>query len=216
MYIVRWLIKHPIAGIWALTIIALFLSMSGEGNKTKIVSTDNINEQQTKAITSQKTVVPTQNETKVEAKVAEKEVVTSETSNPVVTTALDSSNTAEINSKVEEHNTSAEGLDEQSTDDLLLMAREAYWNNGLDEAATIYQQLIQREPNVVTHKGELGNVYWKQGFPEKSAALYAEIALPMIKNGEARRVVNMVGFIKLFHPNKATEINKQLLGLTKD
>lgn len=224
MYIVRWLIKHPIAGIWALTIIALFLSMSGEGNKTKIVSTDNINEQQTKAITSQKTVVPTQNETKVEtkveakveAKVAEKEVVTSETSNPVVTTASDSSNTAEINSKVEEHNTSAEGLDEQSTDDLLLMAREAYWNNGLDEAATIYQQLIQREPNVVTHKGELGNVYWKQGFPEKSAALYAEIALPMIKNGEAQRVVNMVGFIKLFHPNKATEINKQLQGLTKD
>jgi hypothetical protein len=106
-----------------------------------------------------------------------------------------------------------QGLGDKSTDDLLLMAREAYWNNGLDEAAAIYQQLIQREPNVVAHKGELGNVYWRQGFPEKSASLYAEIALPMIKDGHADRVANMVGFIELFHPDKAAEIKKTLQGL---
>jgi hypothetical protein len=109
-----------------------------------------------------------------------------------------------------------QGLSDKSTDDLLLMAREAYWNNGLDEAAAIYQQLIQREPDVVAHKGELGNVYWRQGFPEKSASLYAEIALPMIKDGHADRVANMVGFIELFHPDKAAEIKKTLQGLNLD
>ena len=108
---------------------------------------------------------------------------------------------------------SMQGLNDKPTDDLLLMAREAYWNNGLDEAAAIYQQLIEREPTVAEHKGELGNVYWKQGFPEKSATLYAEIAFPMIKNGHADRIENMVGFIELFHPDKAAEIKKMLKGL---
>ncbi len=106
-------------------------------------------------------------------------------------------------------------LTDKSIDDLLLMAREAYWNNGLDEAASIYQELIQREPNVIGHKGELGNVYWRQGFPEKSAALYAEIAIPMIDNGNADRVSNMIGFIGLFHPKKAAEISKHMQGLNK-
>ena len=95
------------------------------------------------------------------------------------------------------------------------MAREAYWNNGLDEAASIYEQLIQREPDVVEHKGELGNVYWRQGFPEKSASLYAEIAIPMIKKGNGERVSNMIGFIGLFQPDKAAEIHKHLQGLDK-
>ena len=218
MYIVRWLTKHPIAGIWVLTITALFLSMSGGGShKTEVASTDKAKEQpqQTELIVNKKAegVTQTQNETKL----TEGEAHTPSTSEViVVTNTLNVPNTNAITSKVAEHNASAEGLDDQSTDDLLLMAREAYWNNGLDEAATIYQQLIQREPDVITHKGELGNVYWKQGFPEKSANLYAEISIPMIKNGNADRVSNMVGFIKLFHPNKAAEINKQLQGLTKD
>jgi len=205
MYIVRWLTGHPIVAIWVLTIIALFFSMSGGSHKTEVSSTDKNKEQQINSVVSEQAVAP------------EKEKALIATTDTVATHASSNiANTDEINSKVEEHNASGEGLDDQSTDDLLLMAREAYWNNGLKEAATIYQQLIQREPNVVTHKGELGNVYWKQGFPEKSASLYAEIAIPMIQNGDAERVVNMVGFIKLFHPNKAAEINKQLQGLTKD
>lgn len=128
--------------------------------------------------------------------------------------ALASTNTDQ-NAKTEQEVISLQGLNDKSVDDLLLMARESYWNNGLDEAAAIYQQLIQREPNVVAHKGELGNVYWRQGFPEKSARLYAEIAVPMINNGQADRVSNMVGFIGLFHPDKAAKIEKQLKGLSK-
>jgi hypothetical protein len=67
----------------------------------------------------------------------------------------------------------------------------------------------------VEHKGELGNVYWRQGFPEKAASIYAEIAIPMIENGKADRVENMVGFIKQYHPEKAAEIEKYLQGLSK-
>ena len=105
---------------------------------------------------------------------------------------------------------SEEQFSESSTDELLLMAREAYWNNGLDESAEIYQQLIALNPEVVDYKGELGNVYWRQGFPKKAAELYAEISLPMIEQGNSERVANMVGFIGLFFPEKATEIHNVL------
>lgn len=101
-------------------------------------------------------------------------------------------------------------LSSSSNEDMLLIAREAYWNNGLDEAAEIYQKLIKLEPNMLDHKGELGNVYWRQGFPKKAAELYSEIAIPMIKEGKNESVANMLGFIGLFYPDRATQINEHL------
>ena len=105
---------------------------------------------------------------------------------------------------------SIEDLGQSSTEQMLLMAREAYWNNGLEEASQIYTQLIELEPTVIEYRGELGNVYWRQGFPKKAAKLYAEISLPMIEQGNQDRVANMVGFIGLFYPEKATEIHNKL------
>ena len=58
---------------------------------------------------------------------------------------------------------------ELNAEEMLLMAREAYWNNGLEESAEIYQTLIGSKPDVIEYKGELGNVYWRQGFPKKAA-----------------------------------------------
>jgi len=98
-----------------------------------------------------------------------------------------------------------------SSDELLLMAREAYWNNGLDEAAQLYKQLIEAEPMVIDHKGELGNVYWRQGYFKKAAELYLEIAAPMIENGDSKRVANMIGFISLFFPEQAADLGNKML-----
>lgn len=104
----------------------------------------------------------------------------------------------------------ADGFADKSAADLLVMAREAYWNNGLEESAEIYKALIEREPTVIEHKGELGNVFWRQGYPKQAAELYAEIAAPMIEKGNGERVSNMVGFIGLFFPERATEIRALL------
>ncbi len=101
-------------------------------------------------------------------------------------------------------------LGQMTTEEMLLMAREAYWNNGLDEASQIYQELIKLEPQVIEHRGELGNVYWRQGYPKKAAELYSEISIPMIEQGEAERVANMIGFIGLFFPDRASEIHQRL------
>lgn len=98
-----------------------------------------------------------------------------------------------------------------SPDELLKLAREAFWHNKKDEAASIYKQLIEMQPEVLEHKGELGNVYWHQNKQKESAALYAEIAIPLIKKGNSAQVENMLGFIGAFYPEKATEIHQYLL-----
>ncbi|MEB8430966.1 hypothetical protein OO007_01920 [Cocleimonas sp. KMM 6892] len=131
----------------------------------------------------------------------------------VAVAATEAASTIEETPKPEEATADAksiEDLGQSSTEEMLLMAREAYWNNGLEEASQIYSQLIELEPNVIEYRGELGNVYWRQGYPKKAAQLYSEIAIPMIEQGNAERVANMIGFIGLFYPDRAAEIHKKL------
>ena len=218
MYIVRWLTHHPIVAIWALTIIALLLSMGGgKTDKTNVASNEATNVvKQSEPVTSDgKSVVDVN--TSADNHSNGGEITTAATTTPSATISasdLSSSKTDEHLQK-DEASVLLNSLEDKATDDLLLMAREAFWNNGLDEAISIYQQLVQREPKVMEHKGELANVYWKQGFSAKAAGIYAEIAIPMIEIGKADRVESMVGFIKQYHPEKAVEIEKHLQGLSK-
>lgn len=142
---------------------------------------------------------------------AEAEVVTEEVATEAEATVVaeEVATETEVASDVAEAS-DADGFADKSAADLLVMAREAYWNNGLEESAEIYKALIEREPTVIEHKGELGNVFWRQGYPKQAAELYAEIAAPMIEKGNGERVSNMVGFIGLFFPEKATEIRALL------
>ena len=157
--------------------------------------------------------VETVTEAVVEVPVAE-EVVVEEVATTEEAATLEA--TAEVETAVEETAAVEEAvldtgsIEGKSSEDILMMAREAYWNNGLDEAAQLYGVLIDREPTVIEHKGELGNVLWKQGYPSKAAELYAEIAQPMIEKGNGERVSNMVGFIGLFYPERAATIRELL------
>lgn len=104
------------------------------------------------------------------------------------------------------------GIDYNSmeTVQLLQLAREAFWQNNKDKSAEIYKILIARSPDNVEYKGELANVYWHQNKQKESAALYAEIAIPMLKKGHSTEVANMLGFIGVFFPEKARKIHQMM------
>ncbi len=241
MYIVRWLMGHPIIATWVLGGIAILLTFgsgSQKGDATTVKKDSSVNEvfEEVKADINNKLT---------DGKIISKPVVkTSITGNQdQVATSIDSKSgkkegieyddKAKISSKkppfsefseaddakIQEpksdkgsvlNSTSTADLGQSTTEEMLLMAREAYWNNGVDEAAQIYEKLIEVEPKVLEHRGELGNVYWRQGYPKKAAELYSEIAIPMIEQGGKERVANMVGFIGLFYPDRAAKIHKQI------
>lgn len=231
MYIFRWLMKHPviILALYFLSIVAILFSMTRGGptnEKAEITEAVNVVETSSEAVDVSKapSIEPStltsalvngeseteEAETKVEE--AADTVVAIEEKPEVAGTEVEANVETDTAAVVEEAITAETEtqFSESSAEELLLMAREAYWNNGLEESAEIYQQLIQANPDVIDYKGELGNVFWRQGFPKKAAELYAEISLPMIEAGSADKVANMVGFIGLFFPEKATEIHNKL------
>lgn len=232
MYIVRWLMGHPIIATWVLAAVAILLTLSS-GNKsdkeeTSVVKVESSAAESLKGIKAD--ISSKLDDSKIISKpVLDEESVTEEIAREAtaVTTDLKQPEEApfgatskkdniEVKAKLEKDSeqniksTAVADLGQSSTEEMLLMAREAYWNNGLDEAAQIYEKLIEVEPKVLEHRGELGNVYWRQGYPKKAAELYSEIAIPMIEQGNKERVANMIGFIGLFYPDRAAEIHKKI------
>ena len=105
--------------------------------------------------------------------------------------------------------TAESGVTDESND-LLRLARSAYWAGDLDASIAHYQKLIAEQPDVISHKGELANVFWKQGAPEKAASLYADIAMPLIDLGKVDQVKTMNDFIGQFLPERAKDIAAKL------
>jgi len=208
MYIVSWLKGHPIISVWVLGLVAFLLYWSGPKN--------NINSQGEEHNVVIEGSETTKHELQAKLDSSSKKVVVDDS----IATAGPFKGNKEIEKDTQPPVNQASkdattDLSTSSKEDLLLIAREAYWNNGLDEAAEIYQNLIKMEPNVLDHKGELGNVYWRQGFPKKAAELYSEIAIPMIKDGKSESVANMLGFIGLFYPDRAAQIDDHLQAINK-
>lgn len=240
MDMIRWLATNKVVvTVWGLGILAILLaSIFGGGKKaenvtaaeTKVVEAVVEKAEPAKAAVTTTAAVATTAAastalaavgTSTEAK-AEVEEKVSDGTQVAAADATKASDNAAGDSQ-DKSNTSTESSPDESTaavkdddlagkssDDLLMMAREAYWDNGLDKAASLYSELITREPDVVEHKGELGNVFWRQGYPKKAAELYADIAEPMIAKGNGERVSNMVGFIGLFFPERAGNIRSLL------
>ncbi|MEZ5476252.1 MAG: hypothetical protein R3E95_01755 [Thiolinea sp.] len=96
-----------------------------------------------------------------------------------------------------------------SPEDLLLAAREAYWSNDYERAAGFYQELLQVEDKP-SHKGELANVYWKQGQSQAAVDLYVEIASWLKEQGRLSELQNIKVYTDLVDPAKGQAIGELL------
>jgi len=243
MYIVRWLMGHPILAAWILAAIAILLNftMGDKEEETVASQPETVIEENTNTQPNASNSVLSQKSTETKKELADGSsteklektmaaVTTPEVNYPpadeVKNISSDEGNHAKnaiadknpakpdltiVNADdVNKEENVISDLSELNPEEMLTMAREAYWNNGLDEAAQIYKHLIKIEPDKIEHRGELGNVFWRQGYPKQAAELYSEISLPMIEQGKADRVANMIGFIGLFYPDRAAEIHKRL------
>lgn len=97
-----------------------------------------------------------------------------------------------------------------SPDELLRAAREAYWSDELDAAADFYGQLVQQVPDSLDYKGELANVYWKQGNAREAANLFAEIAPKLAEQGRVTEAFNMKLYVEMVDPELAKSIDAAL------
>lgn len=94
--------------------------------------------------------------------------------------------------------------------DLLRAAREAYWSNELDSAVGFYTTLLQQKPDSLDYKGELANVYWKQGDAKQAAELFTDIAPKLAAQGRVTEAFNMKLYVDMVDPELASKIDAAL------
>lgn len=94
--------------------------------------------------------------------------------------------------------------------DLLRAAREAYWANELDRAVGLYTDLLKQTPDSLDYKGELANVYWKQGNAEQASTLFADVAPKLAAQGRTTEALNMKLYVDMVNPELAKQIDAAL------
>ncbi|MFN3785659.1 MAG: hypothetical protein ACK4RS_02350 [Thiothrix sp.] len=181
MHILRWLMKHPILLAWLLAIVAILLNFGmmqrEEAHSIAHGGGESVQAEQHAAVS---------------APVAEQPAAAPAQPTPVPAPVA------------EQPAANAEPPAKTATD-LLRAAREAYWSNELESAAELYSKLIQQAPDI-NHKGELANVYWKQGKAKEAAALFAEVAPQLAAQGRTTEAFNMKRYVDVVDPELGKKI----------
>lgn len=222
MNILRWLIQHPVVLAWVLAAIAIILNFSGAGkDSTQEAQHAPQAEQQAPAAASATTpAAPQQQQQAAPAPVAISQTpaapqVPSMSAIPVAAVAP-TAPAQQITAPAAQPATPAQPITAQATPaaadptDLLRRAREALWNNDLDNAEKLYAELVKQSPNSVEYKGELANFYWKQGKAREASELFVEIAPQLIEQGRKTEVVNMKLYVDMVDPALAQRFDAVL------
>ena len=218
MHILRWLMKHPIMLAWLLAIVAILLNFSvgskqGE-HEGKTVAAHDAPVQQVveqaaapavEQVVVEQVIVPVVEQA---AAPAVEQVVVEQTVAPVVEQVVVEQTVVPV---VEQ---AAAPVVEQvaatTPEDLLRSAREAYWANELDRAVGLYTDLLKQTPDSLEYKGELANVYWKQGNGQQAATLFVEIAPQLAAQGRTTEALNMKLYVDMVNPDLAKKLDAAL------
>lgn len=215
----RWLLVHPIAFAWILAAIAIILNWivgSGAPPKKEHQAKAGQHEMQAQKGTAGHEQASTQAqtaaalpaghgaETKAAADAAQ--ATTSSEQVQVASASVAEQAVAAGTTATAVAATDAQAVNENSSvEDLLLAAREAYWSGEYDRSVGFYQSLLKKD-NKPDYKGELANVYWKQGKSAEAVGLYAEIAPWLAEQGRVTELQSIKVYADVVDPAKAAEI----------
>ena len=196
--------KHPIMLAWLLAIIAILLNFS--------MVDQNGEEQAAHGQAAETTHVAEQakpGQAVVEAAHDETTAQVGAESAPAVTAAQAVAPAEQAAPPAAVSAVSAQPT-QASEADLLRAAREAYWSNELDSAVGFYTSLLTQQPDSIEYKGELANVYWKQGKAHEAAQLFTEIAPKLAAQGRVTEAFNMKLYVDMVDPELAKQIDAAL------
>jgi hypothetical protein len=178
----RWLMKHPILLAWVLAVVAILLNfgMGGGVNGKHTLAAVGGHGQQ----------VAGESATEAGAASAGNAAEDAAAGNATGAAAPAGTATAET--------------------DLLRAAREAYWSNEFDNSIGFYTSLLKQVPDSIQYKGELANVYWKQGDSANASRLYTDIAPLLAAQGRSTEALNMKLYVDAVNPELAKTIDAAL------
>lgn len=222
MFIVRWLLSHPLLLAWALAILTILLNF-GSGSKDHAEHGDDAHAKQEHHHEDKAHAKSEGHSDKAHAEAPAAKPVVAEATPAAAAPTAEVAPTTEAAPAPEAEPVVTETATDPNVvvaapqapaavpaENLLMMARNAYWQGDFAASTQYYNQLIKQAPDEISHQGELANVLWKNNKPKEAAALYADIAIPMIEAGKRNEVMNLVGFIGVYFPEKAQAISAAL------
>ncbi len=228
MHIFRWLMKHPILLAWSLAIVAILLNFSmgtksaEHGDKVAAGHAQPAAEQPAQAAAPAVAAEPQPVQATVPAVAAAQQPAQAAASAvaaepqpvqaaaPAVVAAQQPVQAAAPAVVAEQQTQAAAPVVVGTPADLLRAAREAYWANELDRAAGLYNDLLKQAPDSLEYKGELANVYWKQGNAQQAATLFADVAPKLAAQGRVTEALNMKLYVDMVNPELAKQIDAAL------
>ncbi|MBJ6611039.1 MAG: hypothetical protein JG718_11825 [Candidatus Thiothrix moscowensis] len=226
MHILRWLMKHPILLAWLLAVLAILLNfgMGGAGDKagkgdhakdTHSAPAHPVDAGKQAVSAHGKDAAPVAGQAVAAPAVVVAEQVPAVAATPAEqapavaapAVAPVAEQAGAVPAPVAADVNAAPAASEQ---DLLRAAREAYWSNELERAAEFYGKLLEQKPDSLDYKGELANVFWKQGNANKAAELFADIAPQLAAQGRTGEAFNMKLYVDMVNPELAKKIDAAL------
>lgn len=211
MHILRWLMKHPIMLAWLLAIVAILLNFGMGGKSDGLTTHEVAGGHAQEAAPAQQAAGATTGHEQVAAPAAPTQQAAGATTGHEQVAApaapAQQAGIAEAASAVNNQQGATATADTSA--DLLRAAREAYWSNELDNAVDFYNKLIQQTPDL-EYKGELANVYWKQGNVKQAATLFAEVAPQRAAQGRMTEALNMKLYVDMADPELAKQLDAAL------
>ena len=192
MHILRWLMKHPIMLAWLLAIVAILWNFgisSKQGDEHGEVAAGH-------------------DAAQVVAGEHAQAAPAAEAAAPVVEAPAQQAAAPVVEAPAQQ--AAAPVAQATTPTDLLRAAREAYWANELDRAIALYIDVLKQAPDSLEYKGELANVYWKQGNSQQAATLFTEIAPQLAAQGRTTEALNMKLYVDMVSPELAKQIDAAL------
>ncbi|RMG27759.1 MAG: tetratricopeptide repeat protein [Gammaproteobacteria bacterium] len=101
-----------------------------------------------------------------------------------------------------------------SPHDLLVQARQAYWQGHPEQAVTLYRRVLEQSPDPAV-LGELGNVYFQMGRWQDAARTYARAAERYARRGDRSTVMRLMAIVQRIDPQAARQLQEHLRDLPR-
>ncbi len=92
--------------------------------------------------------------------------------------------------------------------DIWITARKSFYQRKYELSEQSYQDVIDNTDDNFDAYGELGNVYFNQGKNQQAATAYYEAAAILVRKGQIRRAINLLGVLRRLDNNKANELKR--------
>lgn len=99
-----------------------------------------------------------------------------------------------------------------NTQDMLLVARQAFWNGNPLDSEKLYLDLVKLHENNPNVYGELGNVYYSQGKWEKAGKAYYQAAVRLLDLKQTQQVNYLLRVIQGLDIESAEKLKLKISG----